>query len=164
MKSPHSGLLAGVLDWGCLYRADMVIPLGTLGWPIWLWGWLHYLCWGYLCTWGWVSTPGFPPVKSVADKFLVFAHCLSASAGGDWFQSAFALSVWVGWLFCDWPGLSGGDLQCLLGSLCLVLMGGFYPACWQGLMDDETSPCYIFLFVLLLIPFLVIGLCIKANI
>ena len=31
-------------------------------------------------------------------------------------------------------------------------------------MDDETSSHYIFLFVLLLIPFLVIGLSIKANI
>ena len=29
MRSPHSGLLAGVLGWGCLYRADMVIPLGA---------------------------------------------------------------------------------------------------------------------------------------
>ena len=31
-------------------------------------------------------------------------------------------------------------------------------------MDDETSSHYIFLFMLLLIPFLVIGLSIKANI
>ena len=31
MRSPHSGLLAGVLGWGCLYRADMVIPLGAFG-------------------------------------------------------------------------------------------------------------------------------------
>ena len=30
MRFPHSGL-TGVLDWGCLYRADMVIPLGTFG-------------------------------------------------------------------------------------------------------------------------------------
>ena len=33
-----------------------------------------------------------------------------------------------------------------------------------GLMDDETSSHHIFLFMLLLIPFLVIGLSIKANI
>ena len=31
-------------------------------------------------------------------------------------------------------------------------------------MDDETSSHYIFLFMLMLIPFLVIGLSIKANI
>ena len=81
---------------------------------------------------GWVSTPRFPPVKSVADKFLVFAHCLSASAGGDWFQCVFALSVWVGWLFHGWPRLSGGDLWCLLGSLCLVLCGRLLPSMLPG--------------------------------
>ena len=63
---------------------------------------------------------------------------------------------WLAWAL--W-----GDLGCLLGSLCLVLCGRLLP-CWRGLMDDETSSHYIFLFMLLLIPFLVIGLSIKANI
>ena len=31
MRSPHSGLLVGVLGWGCLYRADAVIHLGVFG-------------------------------------------------------------------------------------------------------------------------------------
>ena len=31
MRSPHSGLLAGMLDWGCLDRADMVVPFGAFG-------------------------------------------------------------------------------------------------------------------------------------
>ena len=64
-------------------------------------------------------------------------------AGGDWFQCAFALLVWVVWLFRGWPRLSEGDLGCLLGSLCLVLCGMWeafiYPVCWHGLMDDDTS-------------------------
>ena len=29
MGSPDSGLLASVLVWGCLYREDMVVPLGA---------------------------------------------------------------------------------------------------------------------------------------
>ena len=31
MRSPHSGFLAGVLGWGCFFRADTVIPLGPFG-------------------------------------------------------------------------------------------------------------------------------------
>ena len=31
MRSPHSGLLAGVLDSGCLYKADRLIPLRAFG-------------------------------------------------------------------------------------------------------------------------------------
>ena len=58
--------------------------------------------------------------------------------------------------------VSLGSLGCLLGLLCLVLCGRLCSACLRGLMDDETSPHYIFLFMLLLIPFHVIGLSIKA--
>ena len=75
----------------------------------------------------------FPPVMSVADKFLVFTHCfVGLLAGGDWFQCAFALSVWVVWLFCGWPELSGGNLGCFLGSLCLVLCGRLLPSMLAG--------------------------------
>ena len=61
-------------------------------------------------------------VESLADKFLVFTHCLS----GFWlvgigFSVRLRFSVWVVWLFRGWPGLSGGDLRRHLGSLCLVL-------------------------------------------
>ena len=73
-------------------------------------------------------------------------------------------SVWVVWLFHGWSGLSGGDLGCLLGSLCPVMCGDFDSTCSLELMDDETSSRYIFLFMLLLIHFLVIGLSITANI
>ena len=38
----------------------------------------------------------------------------------------------------------------------------FDSGCWEELMDDETSSRYIFLLMLLLIPFLLIGLSIKA--
>ena len=46
----------------------------------------------------------------------------------------------------------------------LCCAGDFDPGCWRELMDDETSSLYIFLFMLLLIPFLVISLSIKALI
>ena len=72
---------------------------------------------------------------------------------------------------CVWCGSSvvglgslGVKLGVLLVHCVLCCAGGFYPACWLGLMDDVTSSHYIFLFMLLLIPFLVIGLSIKANI
>ena len=50
-----------------------------------------------------------------------------------------------------------GHKHCLPGGI-------FKSQCWRALTDDETSSHYIFLFMLLLIPFLVIGLSIKANI
>ena len=31
MRSPHCGVLDGVLGWGCFYRADTVILLGAFG-------------------------------------------------------------------------------------------------------------------------------------
>ena len=55
-----------------------------------------------------------------------------------------------------------GSLRLLLGLLCLVLCGRLCSACLWGLMDDENSSHYIFLFMLLLIPFHVIGLSIKT--
>ena len=54
--------------------------------------------------------------------------------------------LWLAWAL--WV-----DLGCLLGSLVLCCAGGFCPAYWRGLMEDETSSHYIFLFMLLLIPF-----------
>ena len=69
-------------------------------------------------------------------------------------------AFWCGWFGCSMVGL--GSLGFLLGLLCLVLFGRLCSACLRGLMDDETSSHYIFLFLLLLIPFHVIGLSIKA--
>ena len=46
-----------------------------------------------------------------------------------------------------------GSLGFLLDLLCLVLCGRLCSACLKGLMDDETLSDYIFLFMLLLIPF-----------
>ena len=77
MRSRHSGLLAGVLGWGCSYRAEMVIPLGAFG--------IRFgggrvgfeggctACVGGVC----VRGDWFQPVKSLADTFLVFTHFLS---------------------------------------------------------------------------------------
>ena len=51
-------------------------------------------------------------------------------------------------------------------ELALFGVGGVavpWLACWLELMDDETSSRYIFLFMLLLIPFLVIGLSIIKS-
>ena len=85
-------------------------------------------------------------------------------AGGDWLQCAFALFgvggvggvavLWLAWAL--WGTLAVFFVSCVVREA--------DPACWWELMDDETSSHYIFLFMLLLIPFLVIGLSIKANI
>ena len=86
-----------------------------------------------VCVGGGGGGDWFPPVMSVADKFLVFTHCfVGLLAGEDWFQCAFALSVWVVWLFCGWPELSGGNLGCFLGSLCFVLCGRLLPSMLAG--------------------------------
>ena len=65
----------------------------------------------------------FPPVKSVADKFLVFTHCLS----GFWlvgigFSVHLRFLVWVVWLFCGWPGISGVSSWFTVSC---VVRGGF---------------------------------------
>ena len=124
MRSSDSGLLAGVLGWGYLYRADTVIPLGAFGMGTGMAG----LALGVaaLPVMG-VSVCGadwFPLVMSVTDKFLVFTHYL----WGFWlirigFSVRLRFSVWVMWLFCGWLGLSGSVFGCLLASLCLVLRG-----------------------------------------
>ena len=96
MRPPHSGLLAGVLGWGCVYRADMVILLGAFGMGTGVaglaWRWLHCLCWGGggggVC----VRGDWLPPVKRLADKFAdVHPLFVRLLAGGDWFQCALAL-------------------------------------------------------------------------
>ena len=64
----------------------------------------------------------FPSIKSLADKFLVFTHCLSSFwPVGIGYSVLWHFSVWLVWLFQGLPGRSRGDLRCLLGSLCLVL-------------------------------------------
>ena len=59
-------------------------------------------------------------------------------------------------------GSVGVTLGIFLVLCVLCCVGGSDSACWQELMDDGTSSRYIFLFMLLLISFLVIGLSIKA--
>ena len=107
----------------------------------------------------------FPPVKGVADKFLLLSHCLSGFClvGIDF---SVRLRFRCEWCGCSVVGLGslGVTLGVFLVHCVLCCAGGFYPACWLGPMDDETSSRYIFLSMLLLIPFLVIGLSIKANI
>ena len=71
-----------------------------------------------------------------------------------------------GWCGCSVVGLGslGVTLGVFLVHCVLCCAGGFLPSMLVGLMDDETSCHYIFLFMLLPIPFLVIGLSIKENI
>ena len=57
MRSTYSGFLAGLSSWGCLCRADTVIPLGAFGvgtglargWLGWLWGSRAVSAGGCLC-------------------------------------------------------------------------------------------------------------------
>ena len=71
----------------------------------------------------WVRGDWFPPVKSVADKFLVFTHCLS----GFWLMGigfSVRLRFRCGWCGCSVVGL--GSLGVTLGVFlahCLVLCG-----------------------------------------
>ena len=111
-------------------------------------------CAGSVCVHG----DSFPPVKSVADKFMVFTHCFS----GFWLMGtgfSVRLCSRCGWCGCSVVGLGslGVTLGVFLVQCVFCRAEGFYPACWRGLMDDETSFHNIFLFMLLLIPFLVIG-------
>ena len=132
MRSPHSGLLAGVLDWGCLYRVDMVIPLGAFGVDTGLAG--LTLGVAALPVLGVFVSMGICFSQSRMWQISFWCHPLFVGllASGDWFQCAFALSEWVVWLFRGWPGLSGGDLGCPLGSLCLVLCGRLLPSMLVG--------------------------------
>ena len=143
MRSPHSGLLAGVLGWGCLYRADTgpfgvntgVAALPVLG---------VFVCVGI----------GF--CQSRVWQIRFWCSPIVCRAFGWWGLVSVRICAFrCGWCGCSVVGL--GSLGCRLGSLCLVLCGRLCSACWRGLMDDETSSHYIFLFMLLLIPFLVIG-------
>ena len=68
-------------------------------------------------------------------------------AGGIGFSVHLRFSAWQ---FYGWPGLSGGDLGCLLGSMCLVLCGRLCLCRLVGTMDDKTSSRHIFLFMFLL--------------
>ena len=78
--------------------------------------------------------------------------------------SACACAFQCGWCGCSVVGLGsvGVTLGIFLVLCVLCCVGGSDSACWQELMDDGISSRYIFLFMLLLISFLVIGLSIKA--
>ena len=54
-----------------------------------------------------------------------------------------------GWCGCSVVGLGslGVTLGVFLVHCVLCCAGGFYPACWRGLMDYETSFHHIFLFM-----------------
>ena len=110
--------------------------------------------------------PPPPPPPPTASNFRHLLSCcfVRLLAGGDWFQCAFALSVWVVWLSVVGLGSLEVTLGVFLVHRVLCCAGGFLPSMLVGLMDDETSCHYIFFFMLLPIPFLVIGLSIKENI
>ena len=163
MRSPHSGLLAGVLGWGWLVQGKYGDAFGAIRGGHWRgFGGGCTACAGGVC----VRGDWFPPVKSVADKSWcspivcrTFSWRGLVSLGMCAFRCGWC--GWCGWCGCSVVGL--GSLGCPLGSLCFMLCGRLCSACWRGLMNDETLSHYIFLFMLLLVPFLVIGLSIKAN-
>ena len=70
-----------------------------------------------------------------------------------------------GWCGCSVVGLGslGVTLGVFLVHCVLCCAEDFDSARWRELIDDETSSRYIFLFMLLLITFLVIGLSIKVK-
>ena len=97
----------------------------------------------------------FPPVKSLADKFSTIVVRLLA--GGDWFQCALAL-FGAGGVAVPWLAWALGVTLCVFLVHCVwCCAGDSDSACWRELMDDRTSSPYIFLFMLLLIPFVVVG-------
>ena len=102
MRSSHSDLPADVLGWGCLYRADAVVPLGAFGVDIGVArlalgvAALPVLGGGGVCVHG----DWFLPVKSLADMFHPLFVGLFASS--EWFQQMLVLfsvgGVAVPWL------------------------------------------------------------------
>ena len=117
MRSPHSGLIASALFFSCFFCFFFVIRGGH-------WGGFT-ACDGGVCVRGDWS----PPVKSVADKFLVFTHYLS----GFWlvgigFSAHLRFLVWVVWLFYGWPGLSGVSswftVSCVVWEALLSMLAG----------------------------------------
>ena len=119
MRSPHSGLLAGVLGWGCLYGTDRVIPLGAFVVGTGVAG----LALGvaampvlgvFLCV-------GIGFRRSRVWQISFWCSPIVCQAFVWWGLVSVCACVWVAWLLRGWPGLSGGDLRCFLGSLCLVL-------------------------------------------
>ena len=130
-----------------------MIPLWAFGVGIgvtWLaLGWLHCLCWGCLCARGSVST------GQDFDRYVSGVHLLFVGlfAGGDWFQ-------------CDVFQRSGvglGALGLILGVFlvhCVLCCAGDSDSALlagHNRYDGGTSSPYIFLFMLLLVPFYVIG-------
>ena len=134
MGSPHSGLLANVLVWGCLYREDLVVPLGAFGVGTGVAGLaLGVAALPVLGVCVCVRGDWFPPVKCVAGKFMVFTHCLS----GLWLVGigfSLRLRFRYGWCGCSVVGLGslGVTLGVFLVHCILCCVGGFYPACWRG--------------------------------
>ena len=99
----HSGLLAGVLGWGCLYRADTVIPLGAFGGGH--WGGRAGFGGGCTACVGRVFVSvgiGFHRSTVWQISFWCSIIVCQAFGWGDWFQCALSLfgvgGVAVPWL------------------------------------------------------------------
>ena len=149
MRSPHSGLLTGVLFFS---RSDMMMPLGPFGGALGV---------AALPVMGVFVCVRIGLHQSKVWQISFWCSPIVCRAFGWWGLVAVCIcAFWCGWCSCSVVAL--GSLGCLLGLLCLVLCLRLCSACLRGLMDDETSSHYIFLFMLLLIPFHVIGLSIKA--
>ena len=106
----------------------MVIPLGAFGWAL-----DGRVGFGSRRTTGaggaCVRENWFPPVKSAADTFLVFTHCLP----GFWLVGigfSVRLRFRCGWCGCSMVGLGslGVTLGVFLVQFVLCCAGGFYPA------------------------------------
>ena len=113
MRSLHSGLLAGVLGWGSLYRADTVIPLGAFE----------------VVTGVALGVAALPVLRGVGIGFhrskdwqTSFWCSPRLLVGGIGFSVRLRFSLWVVWLFHGWHWLPGVTLGVFLVH-CLVLCG-----------------------------------------
>ena len=165
MRSPHSGLHAGVLSWECLYRADTVILLGAFGVGTGVVGLALRVT--AVPVLGMFVCVGIGFRRSRVWQISFWCSPIVRQAFGWWgLVSVCVCTFRCGWSGCSVIGLGslGVTLGVFLFHCVLWRAGGFYSAGWRGLMDDEASSHYVFLFMLLLIAFLVIDLSIKANI
>ena len=154
MRSSHSGFLAGVLGWGMLVQGRYSDTLAGI----------RGRHWGGQVGFGVAALPvllGGGIFVCVGIDFRLsrfwqigfWCSSIVCQAFGWWSL----VSGWAVWLFRGWPGRSGMMLGVFLVHCVLCYAGGSDSACWWEMMDGGTLSPYIFLFMILLIPFHVIG-------
>ena len=117
MRSPHSGLLAGVLFFS---RSDMMMPLGPFGVALGV---------AALPVMGVFVCVGIGLHQSRVWQISFWYPPIICWAFGWWgLVSVRICTFWCGWCGCSVVGL--GSLGCLLGLLCLVLCLRLCSACF----------------------------------